>query len=547
VTDSPSIPHHTAEACLSALMESLGSGTAILDADGTIQAVNQVWLGSTAENPFMLGLGPGSNYKERCLSLIASPDGNISIVALGIMEVLKGRILKLSLDYPCAVDGTTRWFGVAAIRLMQEPPLVVIHHHDITDRIEARRKLHRIEHLFKATTENALDLIAILDNRGRLSYTSPSYAKVLGYGPRDWAEDPYDDRVHEDDRFSFSESIAAGFKLGLSPLFEYRFAHQDGSWRYLEGRVAVVENAPGERDNVLLISRDITARKEAEVERSEMEVQLRHAQKMEAIGQLAAGIAHEINTPVQYISDNLRFLGDAFQDLEEVFSREGAFVQRAFVDSFLSSEAKSLSEWVEGKDTAYLLEEVPKALQQSKEGVKRVATIIQAMKVFSHPGTEGRSTIDLNQALENTLVVAHNEWKYVASLETSLDPKLPLVECFPGEINQVFLNLVVNAAHAIQDVVGSSGDKGIIHIETRHDDPWAEIRVRDTGPGIPEQIRAKIFLPFFTTKAVGKGTGQGLSIVHSVVAKHGGTVHFETVAGKGTTFIVRLPIRTSST
>jgi two-component system, NtrC family, sensor kinase len=526
-------------------MESLGSSTAILDANGIIQAVNPVWQGSMAGNPFLQGLGPGSNYKERCRSLIASTDGNISIVALGLMEVLKGKILKLSLDYPSTVEGTTRWFGVAAMRLPQDPPLVVIHHNDITDRIEARRQLHRIEHLFKATTENALDLIAILDNRGRLSYTSPSYSKVLGYGPRDWVEGTYDDRVHDEDRFSFSESISTGFKLGLSPLFEYRFAHRDGSWRYLEGRVAVVENMPGERDNVLLISRDVTDRKAAEAERGQMEVQLRHAQKMEAIGQLAAGIAHEINTPVQYISDNLRFLDDAFHDLEEVFSREGAFVQRAFVDSFLSSEAKSLAEWVEGKDTGYLLEEVPKALQQSKEGVRRVATIIQAMKIFSHPGTEGRTAIDLNSALENTLLVARNEWKYVADLETDLEPSLPLVECFPGEINQVFLNLVVNAAHAIEAVVGGSGDKGRIHVQTRALEGWVEIRMRDTGAGIPEPVRDKIFLPFFTTKAVGKGTGQGLAIVHSVIAKHGGEVRFETELGQGTTFIVRLPIQAS--
>ncbi|HWQ09883.1 MAG TPA: ATP-binding protein, partial [Holophaga sp.] len=300
---------------------------------------------------------------------------------------------------------------------------------------------------------------------------------------------------------------------------------------------------PGERDNVLLIARNITARKEAQAQRDQMEVQLRHAQKMEAIGQLAAGIAHEINTPVQYISDNLKFLDDAFQDLGEIFSKEGAFIQRAFVDSFLSSEAKSLSEWIDGKDTAYILEEVPKALQQSKEGVKRVATIIQAMKVFSHPGTEGRSSVDLNRALENTVLVARNEWKYVADLDLDLDPELPKAEVYPGEINQAFLNLIVNAAHAIEALVGSTGAKGAIRIQTRGDGEWVEVQVRDTGCGIPPAIQSRVFDPFFTTKEVGKGTGQGLSIVHSVVTKHGGTVHFETEAGKGTTFVVRLPVR----
>ena len=531
------------ETCLQALMESLASHTAILDASGIIQAVNPVWASAREGNPLVYGLGPGSDYGETCRALVASPDGNISIVALGLVQVLKGSIAKLSLDYPCGSGPSLRWFGVTAMRIPLDPPLLVIHHQDITERVEARRHLHRIEHLFKATTENALDLIAILDGRGKLSYASPSYAKVLGYGPRDWVEVGFLERVHGEDRTLVSEALAEGFRTGLSALFEYRFAHRDGTWRHFEGRVAVVENAPGERDNVLLIARNITARKEAQAERDQMEIQLRHAQKMEAIGQLAAGIAHEINTPVQYISDNLKFLDDAFQDLGEIFSKEGAFIQRAFVDSFLSSEARSLSEWVDGKDTAYILEEVPKALQQSKEGVKRVATIIQAMKVFSHPGTEGRSSVDLNRALENTVLVARNEWKYVADLELELDPELPKAEVYPGEINQAFLNLIVNAAHAIEAVVGSTGAKGAIHIRTRGEGEWVEVRVRDTGCGIPPAIQSKVFDPFFTTKEVGRGTGQGLSIVHSVVAKHGGTVRFETEEGAGTTFVVRLPVR----
>jgi two-component system, NtrC family, sensor kinase len=548
VTEAAQNPHDSCpspDACCRALMDSLSSCTAILSDLGIIHSVNGVWSGFEGGNPFVQGQGPGADYRQLCLSLVASADGNVSIVALGLMEVLKGKIPRLSLDYPCSIGGVTRWFGATASRITLDPPLIVVHHQDITERMEVRRQLYRIEHLFKATTENALDLITILDTHGKATYNSPSYSKVLGYGPRDWVDRSYTERVHEEDRATFIDSMRTGFKMGLSPLFEYRFAHKDGSYRYLEGRVAVIENAPGDRDNVLLISRDITARKEAEAQRSSMEVQLRHAQKLEAIGQLAAGIAHEINTPVQYISDNLRFLDDAFHDLEEVFNKEGAFVQKALVDSFLSSEAQSLSEWVEAKDASYLLEEVPKALLQSKEGVKRVATIIQAMKVFSHPGTEGKSAIDLNQSIENTLLVARNEWKYIAEMETEFDPAMPKVECYAGEINQVFLNLVVNAAHAIQDVVGSSGGKGTIRVRTQALGDWAEIRVSDTGTGIPEEIRPRIFLPFFTTKAVGKGTGQGLAIVHSVVTKHGGTVDFETESGKGTTFIVRIPVKGS--
>jgi signal transduction histidine kinase len=187
------------------------------------------------------------------------------------------------------------------------------------------------------------------------------------------------------------------------------------------------------------------------------------------------------------------------------------------------------------------------AIQQSLEGLERVATIVGAMKEFSHPGGEDKVAINLNKAIESTITVARNEWKYVAEVVTDFDPDLPVIPCLAGEINQVILNLVVNAAHAIGEVVKEGdGPKGIITISTRHVHPWAEIRVQDTGPGIPEDIRERIFNPFFTTKDIGAGTGQGLAITHAVVVeKHSGTITLETEVGRGTTFIVRLPIETS--
>ncbi|MBI3300896.1 MAG: HAMP domain-containing histidine kinase [Deltaproteobacteria bacterium] len=170
--------------------------------------------------------------------------------------------------------------------------------------------------------------------------------------------------------------------------------------------------------------------------------------------------------------------------------------------------------------------------------------IVRAMKEFSHPGSEEKVETDLNRAIETTITVARNEWKYVAELATDLDSSLPPVPCLPGEFNQVILNLIINAAHAIAVVVSEgSTSKGTITVSTRHDGDWAEIRVSDTGTGIPEAIRAKIFAPFFTTKEVGKGTGQGLAIAHSVIVdKHKGTIGFETEVGRGTTFIIRLPL-----
>ena len=178
------------------------------------------------------------------------------------------------------------------------------------------------------------------------------------------------------------------------------------------------------------------------------------------------------------------------------------------------------------------------------EGIDRVAKIVRAMKEFSHPGNEGKVASDVNKLIENTITVAHNEWKYVADLVTDFDASLPFVPCITGEFNQVILNLIVNAAHAIGDRIKEEGSqKGLITISTRALAETVEVRVEDTGTGIPEEARSKVFYPFFTTKPVGKGTGQGLAIAHAVIVKrHGGTLTFETETGKGTAFIIHLPI-----
>ena len=304
----------------------------------------------------------------------------------------------------------------------------------------------------------------------------------------------------------------------------------------------------GKLTEVIGFGNDITRRTRAEAERRSMEMQLRHAQKLESIGQLAAGIAHEINTPTQYISDNIRFLQTSFGDLKTLHHQyerlRRAIEQNTASPELINETEKTLKQ----ADIDFLIDEIPKAIEQSLEGVDRVAKIIRAMRDFSHPGTSEKIPIDLNRAVASTLTVAGNEWKYVAKLTTDFEEKLPLVPCLPGELNQVILNLVVNAAHAIADVVGDGAKgMGVITVTTRHCDDWAEIRIRDTGTGIPENIRTKIFDPFFTTKAVGKGTGQGLAIAHAVIVdQHGGTLTFETEMGVGTVFIIRLPLNPSA-
>ena len=283
---------------------------------------------------------------------------------------------------------------------------------------------------------------------------------------------------------------------------------------------------------------DITDRKSAETE-------LTQARKLEAVGQLAAGIAHEINTPTQFVGDNVTFLQDALKQILELQGKQGLLLEAAKTGTVSYEVVEAVEAAVKEADVEYLTEEIPKAVEQSLEGVDRISKIVRAMKEFSHPGVTGMTGSDINEAIETTITVARNEWKYLAEIETELDPSLPLVPCLVSEFNQVILNLIINAAHAIRDVVGDgSNEKGTIRVSTRRDGDWAEIRVSDTGLGISQEIRERIFEPFFTTKDVGKGSGQGLAMARSVIEKkHHGMLTFETEMEKGTTFNIRLPIR----
>ena len=415
---------------------------------------------------------------------------------------------------------------------------------DITESQRDQEALRRSEEMFRIMTENAMELIALVDMTGRRLYNSPSYTKVLGYSPEELQGTWSFEQTHPEDREKILVAARETKATGVGKFVEYRMRHKDGSWRTLESHAGVIRNTKGEIENILIVARDVTDRKRAEKERELMEIELRHAQKMESIGQLAAGIAHEINTPTQYIGDNTRFLQDAFADLNHLIEKYEELLQAAKSNAITPQLVAELETASKNADIAYLTAEIPKAIEQSLVGIERVAKIVCAMKDFSHPGSEDKTCIDLNKAIESTLTVARNEWKYVAEMATHFDPNLPPVPCLPGEISQVILNLIVNAAHAISEVVsdGAKG-KGVISISTRQCGDCVEVRIGDTGAGIPEKFRSRIFEPFFTTKEIGKGTGQGLAIVHSVIVdKHGGTIEFETELGKGTTFIIRLPL-----
>jgi PAS domain S-box-containing protein len=318
-------------------------------------------------------------------------------------------------------------------------------------------------------------------------------------------------RVSTRDCQGLSAALTAHFEgSARNIIFEHRLQHADGHWIWFLVRGQVAERASdGRALRATGVLADIS-------ERKRLEDEVQHSNKLEAVGQLAAGIAHEINTPIQYIGDNLQYLLDEHQ-----------------------GDGSDVAAQVDDAHTERMM-----AIRESIEGVGRVGRIVQAMKEFAHPGTEEKQSVDLNHFINSTITLARNEWKYVANIHRDLDPTLPLVSCIPGEINQAVLNLLVNAAHAIGELPQTQeGVKGTISIRTTHRDGWAQFSISDTGGGIPRAIRSRVFEPFFTTKDVGKGTGQGLVLVHTIITNHhGGEVSFASKVGLGTTFTVRIPI-----
>jgi PAS domain S-box-containing protein len=413
---------------------------------------------------------------------------------------------------------------------------------DITKRKIAEAALREAEQKYRSIFDKAVVGIFQCEPGGRLLSVNPAMARMLGY------ESP-EDVIAGMTAISRNLFVVPGRgreigqlvkKEGMLRNCEFELFRKDGT------PMSVVAGVHSIRENGAVLRYEGMI--EDVSERALLRVQLLQAQKLEAVGQLAAGIAHEINTPAQFIGDNVRFLAQSFSDLKNLL---GAYerVLAAAVERTLSDEMlREVMATVELADAEYLVREIPRALDQTLEGVDRVSRLVNAMKEFSHPGTREKTPSDLNRAIENTIAVARNEWKYVADLETDYDSTLPLVSCLPSELNQVFLNLIVNAAHAIGEVAKKSGSaKGKIRIQTRRREDRVEIRIGDSGMGIPKAIRSRVFDPFFTTKELGKGTGQGLAIARSVIVdKHQGEIYFETEEGKGTTFIIRLPVRAAA-
>ena len=394
--------------------------------------------------------------------------------------------------------------------------------------------------LLRNIMSNLPELIYFKDIYSRFIWVNDAFCERVGmtmtslYGKNDFH------LYHNDHAMAAyqceQQIIATGEPVvGLEEMEKYA----DGHIQWVSTTKVPLRDEDGTIIGTFGVSRDIT-------EKKLLEEELLGARKLESIGQLAAGVAHEINTPIQFVGNNLNFLDDSVSDLPGLLQKSLSLLQQAKSEAVDVAAIDAFEKEVETTDLEYLIEEIPQAIRQSLEGTGRVAEIVRAMKNFSHPDTQEMESADLNEAIRTTVQVSRNEWKYDCRLELDLCDDLPFVPCHLGAFNQVILNMIVNARDAIHEVA-SEDNKGTITISTVCEDEWAVIRVHDTGCGMSEQVQARIFDPFYTTKEVGKGTGQGLSISHNVIVRqHHGKLTVSSDVGQGSTFEIRLPLKEHS-
>jgi PAS domain S-box-containing protein len=421
---------------------------------------------------------------------------------------------------------------------------------EIDQKVLVQKLLSTEKELLSTTLMSIADGVIVTDENGLILLCNRAAEAITGYSVSEALYNPVNDvfKIHNSNSPEPAPD-AIDYLLELDG--------EPTSKSHVEHRSPLIIAKTGQR---ILLSAQITPFRLVEVnaigyvivfqninEKLKAEAQNVLSQKMEAIGQLAAGIAHEINTPIQYVGDNVKFLGKAYSKYTDALTAYRQVIVEHIEIPVRPDELDQLDEMARQKKISYYFNEIPKAIQESLDGIERVRKIVLAMREFSHPSEREKTFSDINHGIETTTVISRNEWKYCAEMELNLDEELPLVFCQIDEINQVVLNMIVNASQAIQEKLPSGSEqKGKISIRTRKQEDKVLVTIQDTGNGIPLEIRARIFDPFFTTKGIGKGTGQGLSMAHNIIVnKHCGRISIDSEPGQGTTFTIELPVNSS--
>ena len=405
---------------------------------------------------------------------------------------------------------------------------------DVTDYVALNEQVQLLSHVANASNAG----IVICDNDRKVVWVNTAFTSLSGYGLDELVGRGLGQLLQgpKTDQNTVQE-IRSALNKGENIDKEILNYHKNGSEYWANLLISPIRGSEGSITHIVGIQNDITEKKRAEQRRDLIEEQLKHAQKMESIGQLAAGIAHEINTPSQFVGDNLSFILHSTKNLIDYHKKLEHIIAK-LQENELINQADIAKKQL---DIDFLVDELPQAIEESVDGVFRISEIVSAMKDFSHPGKDDKQTTDINRAIESTTIVARNEWKYVADIQFDFSSDVLLVNCFPGEINQVILNIIINSCYAIKDS-GEVKVKGNILISTLQEDNTAIIKIKDNGAGISADIIKKVFDPFFTTKEVGQGTGQGLSLAYNIIVeKHGGKIFVESAPGEGTTFTIELP------
>ena len=453
----------------------------------------------------------------KLLSLFPASELRAALIARAQLGLLQWALLVAALTPGCWLFAVTRHWQAGALS-----------------------SLVRSERRLLSLMESAPDAILTLDHHERVVTWNRAADELFRLEGRDIRGEPLSRFVSDPDpeckeRLTAHPARGARELLGLSAA----------------GSTIPIELTLGRWEEdatkfTVVIARDVTPRRTTELQAESLRSELDQARKLEAVGLLAAGIAHEVNTPTQFVGDNTRFPKESFEDIGGLLAATLRSIE--LVENSDEPQARriaaELRKELNEADVDFLQEEIPRAIEQSIQVLEPVSKIVRTMKDFAHPGCGDKASVDLNQCVESTVSVATNEWRYSCELHLELDPALPRVHCRTSEINQAILNVVVNASHAVQERLGERPEtKGNIWISSQLIGAEVVLRFRDDGAGIPLGARGRIFDPFFTTKAVGRGAGQGLAIAHDIITRrHGGSIEFETELGVGTCITLRLPL-----